>query len=322
MEGSKTWRGLVLAGVLGLAVALGGAACGSAAPSTHGAGEMMGLSGDIEIDGSSTVAPITEAVAEEFGAVHGDVRVTVGVSGTGGGFKRFTTGETDIADASRPIKDSEAEIAAENSINYLELTIALDGLAVMVNTSNDFVDCLTVEELKAIWMPESTVDSWDDVRASFPNQTLNLYGPDTESGTFDYFTDEINGGEGVSRADYVASSDDNLLVQGIRGDRNSLGYFGYAYYAENRDSLKLVAVDSGSGCVAPSDETVGDGTYSPLARPIFIYVDTDKLQAKPELKTFVDFYLDNAPELVAEVGYTPLPSYAEEKARVAEAYGG
>ena len=322
MEGSKTWRGLVLAGVLGLAVALGGAACGSAAPSTHGAGEMMGLSGDIEIDGSSTVAPITEAVAEEFGAVHGDVRVTVGVSGTGGGFKRFTTGETDISDASRPIKDSEAEIAAENSINYLELTIALDGLAVMVNTSNDFVDCLTVEELKAIWMPESTVDSWDDVRASFPNQTLNLYGPDTESGTFDYFTDEINGGEGVSRADYVASSDDNLLVQGIRGDRNSLGYFGYAYYAENRDSLKLVAVDSGSGCVAPSDETVGDGTYSPLARPIFIYVDTDKLQAKPELKTFVDFYLDNAPELVAEVGYTPLPSYAEEKARVAEAYGG
>lgn len=322
MQGSKTWRRLAVAGVAGLAVVLGGAGCGGDGAATPGADGVMELSGDVEIDGSSTVAPITEAVAEEFGAIYRDIRVTVGVSGTGGGFKRFTAGEIDISDASRSIKGSEAEIAAENGINYLELTVALDGLAVMVNTSNDFVDCLTVEELSAIWRPESTVDSWDDVRASFPNQTINLYGPDTESGTFDYFTNEINGDEGVSRADYVASSDDNLLVQGIRGDRNSLGYFGYAYYTENRESLKLVAVDGGSGCVAPSDETVGDGTYSPLARPIFIYVDTDKLRAQPELKAFVDFYLDNAPELVAEIGYTALPSYAEEKAKVAEAYGG
>ena len=322
MQGSKTWRGLVLAGVLGLAIALGGAACDSATTSTPESGDKMELSGDVEIDGSSTVAPITEAVAEEFGAVYGDVRVTVGVSGTGGGFKRFTVGETDISDASRPIKESEAALAAENGVNYLELTIALDGLAVMVNTSNDFVDCLTVEELNAIWRPESTVDSWDDVRTSFPSQPISLYGPDTESGTFDYFTDEINGDEGVSRADYVASSDDNLLVRGVSGDRNSLGYFGYAYYAENRDSLKLVAVDGGNGCVTPSDETVSDGAYSPLARPIFIYVDTDKLRARPELKAFVDFYLDNAPELVTEVGYTALSDYAAEMAKVEEAYAG
>ena len=322
MQGSDTWRGLVLAGVLGLAITLGGAACDSATTSTPESGDTMELSGDVEIDGSSTVAPITEAVAEEFGAVYGDVRVTVGVSGTGGGFKRFTVGETDISDASRPIKDIEAAIAAENGVNYLELTVALDGLAVMVNTSNDFVECLTVEELNAIWRPESTVGSWDDVRASFPNQPINLYGPDTESGTFDYFTHEINGDEGVSRADYVASSDDNLLVQGVRGDRNSLGYFGYAYYAENRDSLKLVAIDGGSGCVTPSDETVGDGSYSPLARPIYIYVDTDKLRARPELKAFIDFYLDNAPELVAEIGYTPMLNYAGEMAKVEEAYAG
>ena len=322
MQGSRTWRRLAVAGVAGLAVVLGGAGCGGDGAATPGVDGAIQLSGDIEIDGSSTVAPITEAVAEEYGIVHRDVRVTVGVSGTGGGFKRFTAGETDISNASRPIKDTEVELAAENGVNYMALTVALDGLAIMVNTANDFVDCLTVEELSAIWMPESTVDSWDDVRASFPNQTLSLYGPDTESGTFDYFTDEVNGGEGVSRADYVASSDDNLLVQGIRGDRNSLGYFGYAYYSENRESLKLVAVDGGGGCVTPSDETVGNGSYSPLSRPIFIYVDTDKLRAQPELKAFVDFYLDNAPELVTEIGYTALPSYAEEKAKVEEAYGG
>ena len=245
-----------------------------------------------------------------------------GISGTGGGFKRFTVGETEISDASRPIKDSEAAAAAENGIQWVELTVALDGLAVMVSTQNDFVNCLTVAELNEIWKPDSTVDSWDDVRPGFPNEPINLYGPDTESGTFDYFTDVVNGDEGVSRSNYVASSDDNVLVRGISGDRNSLGYFGYAYYAENVSQLKLVAVDGGNGCVEPSDETVADGSYAPLARPIFIYVDADKLAARPELQAFVNFYLDQAPELVAEVGYTPLSSYSEEKGKVAEVYAG
>ena len=207
-------------------------------------------------------------------------------------------------------------------VEYIELTVALDGLAIMAHPSNSFVDCLTVAELNDIWKPDSTVDSWDDVRAGFPSDEISLYGPDTESGTFDYFTDIVNGDEGVSRSNYVAASDDNVLVRGIGGDRNSLGYFGYAYYSENADALKLVAVDGGSGCVAPSDETVANGTYAPLTRPIFIYVDANKLRAQPELKAFVDFYLDKAPELVAEVGYTPLLNYSEERDKVAEAYAG
>ena len=324
MQLGRTWRRLILAGVIGIMIVLGGAACGEDDPtgSPGGSGDMMELSGTIEIDGSSTVAPISEAVAEDFGLEYSDVRVNVGVSGTGGGFKRFTAGETEISDASRPIKDSEAEIAAENGIEYIELTIALDGLAIMAHPSNDFVDCLTVAELNEIWKPGSTVDSWDDVRADFPTDDMNLYGPDTESGTFDYFTDVVNGEEGASRSDYVAASDDNVLVRGVGGDRNSLGYFGYAYYSENADALKLVAVDGGNGCVEPSDATVADGTYAPLARPIFIYVDVNKLRAQPELKALVDFYLDKAPELVAEVGYTPLLNYSEEMDKVAEAYAG
>ena len=233
MQLGRTWRRLILAGVIGIMIVLGGAACGEDDPtgSPGGSGDMMELSGTIEIDGSSTVAPISEAVAEDFGLEYSDVRVNVGVSGTGGGFKRFTAGETEISDASRPIKDSEAEIAAENGIEYIELTIALDGLAIMAHPSNDFVDCLTVAELNEIWKPGSTVDSWDDVRADFPTDDMNLYGPDTESGTFDYFTDVVNGEEGASRSDYVAASDDNVLVRGVGGDRNSLGYFGYAYYS-------------------------------------------------------------------------------------------
>lgn len=334
MQLGKTWHQLLFVGVVGLIIVLGGAACGESDPtatprstsSSMGSGssapntDLMELSGTIEIDGSSTVAPISEAVAEEFLAEYPDVRVNVGVSGTGGGFKRFTVGETEISDASRPIKESEAEIAAENGIEYIELTVALDGLAVMVHPDNSFVDCLTIAELNEIWKPDSTIDSWDDVRAGFPNDDLNLYGPDTESGTFDYFTDVVNGDEGVSRSNYVASSDDNVLVRGISGDRNSLGYFGYAYYAENASQLKLVEIDGGNGCVAPSDETVADGSYAPLARPIFIYVNTAKLQERPELKTFVDFYLDNSPTLVPEVGYTALSSYSEERQKVVEAY--
>jgi phosphate transport system substrate-binding protein len=264
-----------------------------------------GLSGTIEIDGSSTVFPITEAVAEEFRKINPDVRVNVGISGTGGGFKRFTVGETDISDASRPIKKSEAEGAQKNGIEYIELRVAVDGLTVVVNKGNNWVDYLTVQELKRIWEPNSTVQKWSDVRPSWPDRPITLYGPGTDSGTFDYFTEVIVGKEDASRPDYTASEDDNVLVQGIAGDPNSLGYFGFAYYAENMDKLKVVPIDSGKGPVTPSDVTVRNGQYAPLSRPLFIYVNTKSMQ-RPEVKAFVIFYLGNAEDLVAQVGYTPL----------------
>jgi len=263
--------------------------------------------GTIEIDGSSTVYPITQAVAEEFQDFYPDVYPIVGVSGTGGGFKRFTVGETDISDASRPIKASEAQAAADNGIEYVEFEIALDGLAVVVNHDNTWVDYLTVEELNMIWNPDSTVDSWNDVRSEWPDQPIRLYGPGTDSGTFDYFTEVIVGESGASRSDYTASEDDNVLVQGIAGDTYALGYFGYAYYAENTDTLKIVPIDSGSGPVTPTDQTINSGQYSPLSRPLFIYVSKASL-ARPEVENFVRFYMENAEQLVAEVGYTPLPT--------------
>ena len=279
-------------------------------------GQDNGLRGEINIDGSSTVFPITEAVAEEFRREHPDVRVNVGISGTGGGFKRFTTGETDISDASRPIKDSEAELAAQNGVEYHEFRVALDGLSVVVGAANDFVSCLTLEELRLIWEPgvesggrfvENDVTNWNQVRSSFPDRSLNLYGPDTDSGTFDYFTEAIVGVVQASRADYTASADDNVLVQGISGDRNGLGYFGYAYYEENMGLLNVVAVDSGSGCVTPTRDTIEGGEYAPLSRPMFIYVRQDSLQ-RPEVMAFVEFYMEHGAELALEVGYVPLPA--------------
>lgn len=267
--------------------------------------QMTPLSGTIEIDGSSTVFPITEAVAEEFHKVQPRVRVNVGVSGTGGGFKRFTTGEIDINDASRPIKSLEAEQAAKNGIEYVEIEVALDGLSVTVNPQNDFVACVTTEELQRIWQPESTVQKWKDVRPEWPDRKVRLYGPGTDSGTFDYFTEVIMGQARVSRADYTASEDDNVLVQGIAGDRNALGYFGYAYYIENTDKLKLIAVDSGNGCVLPTEETIQDDQYTPLSRPLLIYVNRVSLE-RPEVRAFLEFYMDQADQLVREVGYVPL----------------
>jgi phosphate transport system substrate-binding protein len=252
------------------------------------------------------VFPITQAVAEEFRNVHPSVRVNVGVSGTGGGFRRFTVGETDISDASRPISGSERTLAQQNDVEYFELSVALDGISVVVNKGNTWVDYLTVEELKMMWEPESTADSWDDIRAEWPAQPLRLYGPGTDSGTFDYFTAEIVGEEGASRADFTASEDDNILVQGVAGDQNALGYFGYAYYAENTDKLKIVPIDAGDGPVTPSDSTINGGQYTPLSRPLFIYVSKASLE-KPEVKAFVEFYMENALDLVSEVGYTPLP---------------
>ncbi|WP_299024160.1 PstS family phosphate ABC transporter substrate-binding protein [uncultured Thermanaerothrix sp.] len=266
------------------------------------------VEGTILIDGSSTVAPVTAAIAEEFQAEYPNVRVPVGISGTGGGFKKFCNGETDISNASRPIKESETELCEQNGIEYIELPVAFDGLAVMVNPKNDFVECLTVEELKKIWEPEAEgkITKWSQVRAGFPDRPLTLYGAGTDSGTYDYFTQAIVGKEGASRGDFLPSEDDNVLVQGIAGDENALGFFGLAYYEENKDKLKLVAIDNGNGCVLPTLETVSNGTYQPLSRPIFIYVNRARVDQKDEISAFVAFYLKNASKIVKEVGYIPL----------------
>ena len=264
------------------------------------------LSGVVSLDGSSTVFPVSEAVAEEFLAIQPGVRVTVGVSGTGGGFQKFSAGEIDISDASRVIKDSEAEAARANGIDFMEIPVAFDGLSVIVNKENTWVDYLTIDELNMIWAPGSAVDSWNDVRPEWPDQPLRLYGPGTDSGTFDYFTEVVNGESGASRPDYTASEDDNVLVQGISGDVNSLGFFGYAYYVANESILKLVPIDGGEGPVSPSATTINDGSYSPLSRPIFIYLSQPSAQ-RPEVRAFVEFYLDQAPVLAAEVGYVAMP---------------
>jgi phosphate transport system substrate-binding protein len=282
----------------------GGNGDGATATTSQATEPMDDLSGDIDGDGSSTVFPITEAVAEEFGQLHSGVRVTAGIAGTGGGFEKFCAGETDFNDASRPIKDEEAQTCADAGIEFTEFQVAFDGLSVVTNPSNDFVDCLTVEELKKIWEPaaERTITNWSQVRDGFPDKGLSLYGPGTDSGTFDYFTEEINGETDASRGDYQASEDDNVLVQGIVGDEGGLGYFGLAYYEENADQLKLISVDGGAGCVAPSSTTVLDGTYTPLSRPLFVYFTNESL-TRPEVQEFVRFYLTEGAALAAEVGY-------------------
>ncbi len=266
--------------------------------------------GTVKVDGSSTVYPITEAVAEEFGKIDRETRVTIGVSGTGGGFKKFCSGEIDINDASRPIKASEIEKCKENDVAFIELPVAFDGLAVMVNPKNDWLDSITVSDLKKIWEPSAKgkITHWNRINPKYPNNEILLFGPGTDSGTFDYFTDVINGKEGASRTDYTASEDDNILVHGIANDKYALGYFGLAYYEENKDRLKLVGIDNGDGRgpVLPSQETVNKGTYRPLSRPIFIYV-SKKSAENIEVKKFVQYYLAHVATLSKEVGYVPLP---------------
>lgn len=267
------------------------------------------LSGTVLVDGSSTVFPITEAMAEEFRTKAPGVRVTVGMSGTGGGFKKFVVGETDINDASRPIKDSESEKAKSNGVEHVELPVAFDGITVLVHPSNTWVDYLTVAELKKIWDRDSKVKLWSDVRPSWPKEPIKLYGPGTDSGTFDYFTEAINGEGGRSRSDYTMSEDDNVLVRGISGDKNALGYFGFAYYEENKTQIKAIPIKgSGEVAVMPSMESINNGSYEPLSRPIFIYVSKNSLKTKPHVKEFVRFYIETAPKIVSEVGYVPLPS--------------
>ncbi|WP_428938026.1 PstS family phosphate ABC transporter substrate-binding protein [Fontivita pretiosa] len=270
----------------------------------------------IRIDGSSTVYPITEAVAEEFQKSASQVKVTVGISGTGGGFKKFVRGETDISDASRPILQSEIDQARQAGIKFIEIPVAFDALTVVVNPANNWVDQLTVEELKKMWQPDAQgkITNWNQIRSSFPKAPLKLYGAGSDSGTFDYFTEAIVGKSKASRGDYTASEDDNVLVQGIASDPNALGYFGYAYYAENRDKLKAVPIVNREGrAVLPSPQTVKDGSYNPLSRPIFIYVNAASLD-RPEVYQFVKFYLENATDLVKQVKYVPLPEEIYHKA--------
>ena len=277
-----------------------------------------GLAGTVTMDGSSTVFPISQAMAEEFQiAQRNDVRVTVGVSGTGGGFQKFCNGEVDISNASRPIKETEIEACAANGIEPIELRVAWDGLTVVVNPENDWATCMTVDELRRLWQPGSTIESWSGIRDGWPDEEVELYGPDTDSGTFDYFTEAIVGEEDASRSDYTASADDNVLVRGGSGDEGALGYFGFAYYEENQDLLASVEIDGGNGCVAPSRETIEDGSYIPLSRPMFIYVRRDALE-RDEVSAFVDFFLSNAQALIPETGYVPLSdeAYAEARSKV------
>ncbi len=310
----KTSQRLLMVGALGLAIALVFAACqpsdepGSTPIQEPGTNMYADLAGDIDIDGSSTVFPITEAVAEEFGDLtDGNVRTVVGISGTGGGFKKFCDGETVISDASRPIKQKEVDVCAARGVEYIEIPVAIDGLSVLVNPANEFVECLSVDQLNLIWSPEAegVVMTWDQVDPSWPAEAIELYAPGVDSGTFDYFTEVVNGDGGVSRGDFVASEDDNVLVQGISGDKFSLGYFGYAYYVENQDRLKVVPIDGGAGCIAPTDEAINNGLYAPLSRPLFIYVRADAAQ-EDHIAEFVRYYLsDNGQRLAASVGYIP-----------------
>jgi phosphate transport system substrate-binding protein len=296
------------------------AACGrsdSASDGTNAASSnaSSNLSGRIEADGSSTVGPLVTAAAEDFQAQNPGVQITVGISGTGGGFERFCAGETDLSDASRPIKDDEeVPICQKNGIEYTEFQVANDGIAVVTNKENDWATCLTVEQLNKIWGPDSKVDNWNQVDPSFPDQKLTLAGPGTDSGTFDFFTGVINGEEDASRTDYQATEDDNVTVQAVSGDKGGLGYFGLSYFEQNQDTLNDVEVDGGSGCVAPTSETVQDGSYTPLSRPLFVYVKNTSLQ-KPEVAAFMKYILDNQEQIAEKALFVPM---TEEQAQKAE----
>jgi phosphate transport system substrate-binding protein len=273
-----------------------------------GGGSGGGLSGDVIVDGSSTVGPMSEVAAEMFEKKYPGVRVAVGISGSGAGFQKFCRGETDISDASRPIEgdsSKEGRACRAAGITYRQFQVANDGVTVVVNKDNDFVTCLTVDQLRMIWDKSSKVDNWNQVDPTFPDQKIKLFGPGTNSGTFDYFTDAINGEAGRSRTDYTPSEDDNYLVQGVEGSPGGLGYFGFTYYEENSDKLRAVAVDGGYGCVTPSRQTVQDGSYTPLARPLFIYASDEGI-AKPQVEEFVEFYLENTAPIADAARYIPM----------------
>jgi phosphate transport system substrate-binding protein len=292
------------ASIAALALAL--SACGgNSNASTDGDGS-NGATGSISIDGSSTVGPMSKVAAELFNEDNPDVKITVGESGTGGGFEKFCAAETDMNDASRPIEDDESTICGDAGIEYQEMIVGNDALTVVVNKENTWASCLTVDQLKKIWEPKSKLTNWNQVDASFPDEKLDLYGPGTDSGTFDYFTDAVNGEEGASRTDYTPSENDNTIVQGVQGSKGGLGYFGYSYFEQNSDTLTAVEIDGGDGCVAPSAATVADGTYTPLARPLFIYPSVTNAKDNSALATFVDYYVTNAAKIADAAQFIPL----------------
>ncbi|WP_312870220.1 PstS family phosphate ABC transporter substrate-binding protein [Streptomyces himalayensis] len=309
MNTSPSLRRAKVSLALTAAAILAASACGG---SDAGSGQSDGstLSGSIRVDGSSTVAPLSTAAAQLFQQQNPGVNVTVGTSGTGGGFEKFCNGETDISDASRPIKDEEKAACEKKGITYEEFRIANDGLSVVVNKDNDFAECLTVEQLKKIWEPGSKVNKWNQVDPEYPDQRLELFGAGTDSGTFDYFTEAVNGEEGASRTDYSPSEDDNVTVQGVSGSKGGLGYFGLSYYEENQDKLKVLKIDDGDGCVEPTKQTVQDGTYKPLSRPLFIYPKASSLE-KPEVEAFVEFYVENNAEIAEKSLFVPLNAEQE-----------
>jgi phosphate transport system substrate-binding protein len=284
--------------------------------------EEVQLTGRIQVDGSSTVAPLVSLAAERFRKEEPKVRVSVGVSGTGGGFERFCRDETDLSNASREIKDDERQLCEKNRVSFFELQVANDGISVVVNKDNTWAKCLTVEQLKAIWEPKSKVASWKDVDPSFPDEKLSLFGAGTDSGTFDYFTEAIVGEEGASRSDYTPSEDDNVTVRGVAGNKGALGYFGLSYYLENMERLRAVAIDGGDGCVEPSVETVQDGTYKPLSRPLLMYVNEDSLADKEAIDPFLTFLLDNEPRLARGAKFVPMTQQQLDEAHTALESGG
>lgn len=293
------------------------AACGGGSSSDSSASGDPNLTGSVRIDGSSTVYPLTALAAEDFMAVNPGVQVTVGSSGTGGGFEKFCRGEIDANDASRAIKEEEAAACEAAGIEYTQLQVAVDALTVVVNKENTWATCLTVEELNKIWAPGSTVNNWNQIRPEFPDVPLQLFGAGTDSGTFDYFTDVINGEEGASRTDYTPTEDDNVTVQGVSGSAGGMGYFGFTYFEENADQLNALQIDSGAGCVTPSVETAQDGTYTPLSRPLFIYPSKQAL-ARPEVKAFFDYYVANDATIAADALFIPLNE--EQKAKLEADY--
>jgi phosphate transport system substrate-binding protein len=314
---SRTLRLVLLAALAALALAVAG--CGRDDDADNAGGEATtaeasDLDGRVEADGSSTVGPFTTAAAEGFQRDHSGVQVTVGVSGTGGGFERFCRGETDLSNASRPIDEDEVALCEKSGVEYVEFQVANDALTVVVNKDNDWADCLTVEQLKTIWEPGSKVSNWSQVDSSFPDQRLRLFGAGTDSGTFDYFTDVIMGEEGASRSDYSATEDDNVTVQGVSGDKGALGYFGFSYYEENQATLKALEIDGGEGCVAPSVENAQNGTYTPLSRPLFVYAKKESL-GQPEVEAFVQYIIDNATAVAESSQFVPLTDEQVEKAQ-------
>jgi phosphate binding protein len=310
-------RSLKLAGAVAVAASsLLLSACGGQNNETGASGSGEEISGTVTIDGSSTVAPLSEAAADLYRDVQPGVNVTVATTGTGGGFKKFCAGETDISDASRPIKDEEIEACKAKGIEYTEVVIANDGLSVVTNLENTWAKCLTVAQLKTMWSPESegTIKNWNQIDPSFPDVPLTLFGAGTDSGTFDYFTEAINGEEGASRTDYSPSEDDNVTIQGVKGDKGAVGYFGLSYVEENKDAIQAVQIDGGDGCVAPTAATVQDGTYKPLGRELFIYVKNSAYKDNPAVRGFVDFYVENEAQVAEDALFIGLTEEQKKKA--------